>query len=62
MSCVTSKAVFLSWRGLRTTAGGKVPSQEQALANTVREDLRWLSRGAQARRTKSKGRDSRERK
>jgi ATP-binding cassette subfamily F protein uup len=30
--------------------------QEQALANTVREDLRWLSRGAQARRTKSKSR------
>jgi len=30
--------------------------QEQALANTVREDLRWLGRGAQARRTKSKSR------
>ncbi len=30
--------------------------QERALANQVREDLRWLSRGAQARRTKSKSR------
>lgn len=30
--------------------------QEQSLANLVREDLRWLSRGAQARRTKSKSR------
>ncbi len=30
--------------------------QQQTLANTVREDLRWLSRGAQARRTKSKSR------
>src|SRR5690606_26957929 len=30
--------------------------QEQALSNQVREDLRWLSRGAQARRTKSKSR------
>jgi ATP-binding cassette subfamily F protein uup len=30
--------------------------QEQALANQVREDLRWLSRGAKARRTKSKSR------
>lgn len=30
--------------------------QEQSLANQVREDLRWLSRGAQARRTKSKSR------
>jgi ABC transport system ATP-binding/permease protein len=30
--------------------------QEQTLANTVREDLRWLSRGAKARRTKSKSR------
>jgi ATP-binding cassette subfamily F protein uup len=30
--------------------------QEHSLANTVREDLRWLSRGAQARRTKSKSR------
>ncbi len=30
--------------------------QEQALANQVREDLRWLGRGAQARRTKSKSR------
>ncbi|MGH7242295.1 MAG: ABC-F family ATP-binding cassette domain-containing protein [Phycisphaerales bacterium] len=30
--------------------------QEQALANEVREDLRWLGRGAQARRTKSKSR------
>jgi ATP-binding cassette subfamily F protein uup len=30
--------------------------QEESLANMVREDLRWLSRGAQARRTKSKGR------
>lgn len=30
--------------------------QQQALANQVREDLRWLSRGAQARRTKSKSR------
>ncbi len=30
--------------------------QEQALAGLVREDLRWLSRGAQARRTKSKSR------
>jgi ATP-binding cassette subfamily F protein uup len=30
--------------------------QEKSLANQVREDLRWLSRGAQARRTKSKGR------
>ena len=29
---------------------------EQALANQVREDLRWLGRGAQARRTKSKSR------
>jgi len=29
---------------------------EQSLANQVREDLRWLSRGAQARRTKSKSR------
>jgi ATP-binding cassette subfamily F protein uup len=29
---------------------------EQALANQVREDLRWLSRGAKARRTKSKSR------
>lgn len=30
--------------------------QEQALANEVRDDLRWLGRGAQARRTKSKSR------
>jgi len=30
--------------------------QEQALSNEVREDLRWLGRGAQARRTKSKSR------
>ncbi|MBU6413724.1 MAG: ATP-binding cassette domain-containing protein [Planctomycetes bacterium] len=30
--------------------------QEQALANQVREDIRWLSRGAKARRTKSKSR------
>jgi len=30
--------------------------QQQALANQVREDLRWLGRGAQARRTKSKSR------
>lgn len=30
--------------------------QQQSLANQVREDLRWLSRGAQARRTKSKSR------
>jgi len=30
--------------------------QEQSLANQVREDIRWLSRGAQARRTKSKSR------
>jgi ATP-binding cassette subfamily F protein uup len=30
--------------------------QEQALANVVREDIRWLGRGAQARRTKSKSR------
>jgi len=30
--------------------------QEQTLANQVREDLRWLSRGAKARRTKSKSR------
>ncbi|MCC6427692.1 MAG: ABC-F family ATP-binding cassette domain-containing protein [Phycisphaerales bacterium] len=30
--------------------------QERSLANQVREDIRWLSRGAQARRTKSKGR------
>jgi ABC transport system ATP-binding/permease protein len=30
--------------------------QEQSLANVVREDLRWLSRGAKARRTKSKSR------
>lgn len=30
--------------------------QEQTLANQVREDIRWLSRGAQARRTKSKSR------
>ncbi len=30
--------------------------QQQTLANTVREDLRWLGRGAQARRTKSKSR------
>lgn len=29
---------------------------ERTLANQVREDLRWLSRGAQARRTKSKSR------
>jgi ATP-binding cassette subfamily F protein uup len=29
---------------------------EQSLANQVREDLRWLSRGAKARRTKSKSR------
>ncbi|XVJ58042.1 MAG: ABC-F family ATP-binding cassette domain-containing protein [Tepidisphaera sp.] len=29
---------------------------EAALANQVREDLRWLGRGAQARRTKSKSR------
>jgi len=29
---------------------------EQSLANQVREDLRWLGRGAQARRTKSKSR------
>lgn len=29
---------------------------EQALANTVRIDLKWLNRGAQARRTKSKSR------
>lgn len=31
-------------------------SQQQALSSQVREDLRWLSRGAQARRTKSKSR------
>jgi ABC transport system ATP-binding/permease protein len=30
--------------------------QEQSLANTVRDDLRWLARGAKARRTKSKSR------
>jgi len=30
--------------------------QQQSLANQVREDLRWLSRGAKARRTKSKSR------
>ncbi|MFZ2875180.1 MAG: ABC-F family ATP-binding cassette domain-containing protein [Phycisphaerales bacterium] len=30
--------------------------QEQALSNEVREDLRWLGRGAKARRTKSKSR------
>lgn len=30
--------------------------QEKSLANQVREDLRWLSRGAKARRTKSKSR------
>ncbi|MBL8999507.1 MAG: ABC-F family ATP-binding cassette domain-containing protein [Phycisphaerae bacterium] len=30
--------------------------RQQSLANQVREDLRWLSRGAQARRTKSKSR------
>ena len=30
--------------------------QEQSLSNQVREDLRWLSRGAKARRTKSKAR------
>jgi ATP-binding cassette subfamily F protein uup len=30
--------------------------QEQALANQVREDLRWLGRRAKARRTKSKSR------
>jgi len=30
--------------------------QAQALAGQVREDLRWLGRGAQARRTKSKSR------
>ncbi|MDX2148718.1 MAG: ABC-F family ATP-binding cassette domain-containing protein [Planctomycetota bacterium] len=30
--------------------------QEQALASKVREDLRWLGRGAKARRTKSKSR------
>jgi ATP-binding cassette subfamily F protein uup len=30
--------------------------QQQALAGQVREDLRWLSRGAKARRTKSKSR------
>jgi ATP-binding cassette subfamily F protein uup len=30
--------------------------QEQALSAQVREDLRWLSRGAKARRTKSKSR------
>lgn len=29
---------------------------EQALANEVRDDIRWLGRGAQARRTKSKSR------
>ena len=31
-------------------------AQEQSLANQVREDLRWLGRGAKARRTKSKSR------
>jgi ABC transport system ATP-binding/permease protein len=30
--------------------------QEKSLANQVRDDLRWLSRGAKARRTKSKSR------
>ena len=30
--------------------------QQQALASKVREDIKWLSRGAQARRTKSKSR------
>ncbi len=30
--------------------------QQQALAGQVKEDLRWLSRGAKARRTKSKSR------
>ena len=30
--------------------------QEQTLSNQVREDLRWLARGAKARRTKSKSR------
>jgi ATP-binding cassette subfamily F protein uup len=30
--------------------------QERSLANQVRDDVRWLSRGAQARRTKSKSR------
>jgi ATP-binding cassette subfamily F protein uup len=31
-------------------------AQQQALASKVREDIRWLSRGAKARRTKSKSR------
>jgi ABC transport system ATP-binding/permease protein len=30
--------------------------QEQSLANQVRQDIAWLSRGAKARRTKAKGR------
>ena len=30
--------------------------EQQSLATKVREDLRWLGRGAQARRTKAKGR------
>ncbi|MFZ4574867.1 MAG: ABC-F family ATP-binding cassette domain-containing protein [Phycisphaerales bacterium] len=36
---------------------GQAKAQE-SLANQVREDLRWLGRGAQARRTKSKSRAS----
>ncbi len=35
---------------------GAQQRQTQALSAQVREDLRWLSRGAQARRTKSKSR------
>lgn len=31
-------------------------SQQQALASKVREDIKWLSRGAQGRRTKNKSR------
>ena len=44
---------FLRRRGEFLTAQAK---EQQSLATKVREDIRWLSRGAKARRTKAKGR------
>jgi len=44
---------FLRRRADFLTAQAK---EQQSLATKVREDLRWLGRGAQARRTKAKGR------
>ncbi|MEX2214832.1 MAG: ABC-F family ATP-binding cassette domain-containing protein [Phycisphaeraceae bacterium] len=48
-----SYSEFLRRRAEFLTAQMK---EQQSLATKVREDLRWLGRGAQARRTKAKGR------